>query len=183
MTESDQNVWRGGLTQDLSQVLMSEAQIQSRVAELGRMLTKDYQEKDPLLVGILSGSFLFHADLVRNMNLPLAVDFMAVSSYGDRTSSSGVVRILKDLNSSIAGRHVIIIEDIVDTGLTLDYPRDLGVRRPTVGEVERHLAQARDVADRLRRGMGGTRSRGGRDQRHEQRASHDSTASIGLAVS
>ena len=125
MIESDQDVWRGGLTQDLSQVLLSAAQIQSRVATLGRTLTTDYQEKDPLLVGILSGSFLFHADLVRNMNLPLAVDFMAVSSYGDRTSSSGVVRILKDLNSSIAGRHVIIIEDIVDTGLTIAHLMDL----------------------------------------------------------
>ena len=150
MIESDQDVWRGGLTQDLSQVLLSAAQIQSRVATLGRTLTTDYQEKDPLLVEILNGSFLFHADLVRNMNLPLAVDFMAVSSYGDRTSSSGVVRILKDLNSSIAGRHVIIIEDIVDTGLTLDYlVQNLQTRHPASLKVcallDKKEARVRDV--------------------------------------
>ncbi len=133
MIESDdaKDVWSGGLVDDLSQVLMSEAQIQGRVRQLGRQLTADYTEKDPLLVGILSGSFPFIADLVRAMNLPLAVDFMAVSSYGDRTSSSGVVRILKDLNSSIAGRHVVIVEDIVDTGLTLDYLyQNLQTRHP-----------------------------------------------------
>ena len=121
MTQANSDVWSGGLTHDISRVLLSEAQIAGRVAELGRQLTADLMEKDPLLVGILSGSFPFIADLVRAMNLALEVDFMAVSSYGDRTSSSGVVRILKDLNSSIAGRHVILVEDIVDTGLTLHY--------------------------------------------------------------
>jgi hypoxanthine phosphoribosyltransferase len=121
MTQANSDVWSGGLTNDISRVLLSEAQIAGRVAELGRQLTADLIEKDPLLVGILSGSFPFIADLVRAMNLALEVDFMAVSSYGDRTSSSGVVRILKDLNSSIAGRHVILVEDIVDTGLTLHY--------------------------------------------------------------
>jgi hypoxanthine phosphoribosyltransferase len=106
---------------DLSRVLWTEAEIHARVGELGAQLARDYAGKDPLLVGILSGSFLFIADLVRAMNMPLAIDFMACSSYGDRTQSSGVVRILKDLNSSIAGRHVILVEDIVDSGLTLDY--------------------------------------------------------------
>ena len=131
MIETDTDVWTGGLVQDLSQILLSEATIQARVLALGKQLAADYVEKDPLLVGILSGSFLFIADLVRAMNLPLAIDFMAVSSYGDRTSSSGVVRILKDLNSSIAGRHVIIVEDIVDTGLTLDYLyQNLQTRQP-----------------------------------------------------
>jgi hypoxanthine phosphoribosyltransferase len=131
MRQADNDVWTGGLVDDLSKTLLSEAQIQQRVAELGRQLQTDYADKDPLLVGILSGSFPFIADLVRAVNLPLAVDFMAVSSYGDRTSSSGVVRILKDLNSSIAGRHVIIIEDIVDTGLTLDYlVQNLQTRHP-----------------------------------------------------
>jgi hypoxanthine phosphoribosyltransferase len=131
MTQGTSEVWTGGLASDLSQILLSEAAIARRVAELGRQLQADYQEKEPLLVGILSGSFPFIADLVRAVNLPLEVDFMAVSSYGDRTSSSGVVRILKDLNSSIAGRHVIVVEDIVDTGLTLDYLyQNLQTRHP-----------------------------------------------------
>jgi len=131
MRQADDDVWTGGLVDDLSQTLLSAAKIQARVVELGRQLQADYVEKDPLLVGILSGSFPFIADLVRAVNLPLEVDFMAVSSYGDRTSSSGVVRILKDLNSSIAGRHVILVEDIVDTGLTLDYLyKNLQTRHP-----------------------------------------------------
>jgi len=131
MRQAEDDVWTGGLVDDLSQTLLSEAKIQARVVELGRQLQADYLEKDPLLVGILSGSFPFIADLVRAVNLPLEVDFMAVSSYGDRTSSSGVVRILKDLNSSIAGRHVILVEDIVDTGLTLDYLyKNLQTRHP-----------------------------------------------------
>ncbi len=150
MIQADSDVWRGGLSQDLSEVLLSEAQIQGRVAELGRTLSADYVEKDPLLVGILSGSFLFIADLVRSMNLPLAIDFMAVSSYGDRTSTSGVVRILKDLNSSIAGRHVILVEDIVDTGLTLDYLyKNLQTRNPASLKVcallDKKEARVRDV--------------------------------------
>lgn len=131
MNQANSDVWSGGLTNDLSQVLLSEAQIAARVGQLGRQLAADYMEKDPLLVGILSGSFPFIADLVRAMNLALEVDFMAVSSYGDRTSSSGVVRILKDLNTSIAGRHVIVVEDIVDTGLTLHYLyENLRTRQP-----------------------------------------------------
>ncbi len=131
MTQATSEVWTGGLASDLSQILLSEAAIAGRVAELGRQLQADYQGKEPLLIGILSGSFPFIADLVRAVNLPLEVDFMAVSSYGDRTSSSGVVRILKDLNSSIAGRHVIVVEDIVDTGLTLDYLiQNLQTRHP-----------------------------------------------------
>ncbi len=131
MNEANSDEWRGGLTNDISQVLLSEAQIAARVGQLGRQLAVDYVERDPLLVGILSGSFPFIADLVRAMNLALEVDFMAVSSYGDRTSSSGVVRILKDLNTSIAGRHVIIVEDIVDTGLTLHYLyENLRTRQP-----------------------------------------------------
>jgi hypoxanthine phosphoribosyltransferase len=123
--------WNGGLTDDLSRILLTTEEIQRRTAELGRQLAADYAGKDPLLVGILSGSFLFIADLVRSMNLQLGVDFMAVSSYGDRTTSSGVVRILKDLNSSIAGRDVVLVEDIVDSGLTLDYlVHNLRTRQP-----------------------------------------------------
>jgi hypoxanthine phosphoribosyltransferase len=119
------------LTDDLSRILLTESEIRTRTHELGRQLASDYAGKDPLLVGILSGSFLFIADLVRAMNMHIGVDFMAVSSYGDRTSSSGVVRILKDLNSSIAGRDVVLVEDIVDTGLTLDYlVQNLRTRHP-----------------------------------------------------
>ncbi len=148
--QSYKEVWTGGLVDDLSHTLLDEAQIQERVLALGCQLTADYAGKDPLLVGILSGSFPFIADLVRAMNLPLAVDFMAVSSYGDRTSSSGVVRILKDLNSSIAGRHVIIVEDIVDTGLTLDYLyQNLQTRHPASLKVcallDKREARKRDV--------------------------------------
>ena len=150
MSQADNEVWRGGLVDDLSQTLLSEAKIGARVLELGRQLASDYAGKDPLLVGILSGSFPFIADLVRAMNLALEVDFMAVSSYGDRTSSSGVVRILKDLNSSIAGRHVILVEDIVDTGLTLDYLyKNLQTRHPASLKVcsllDKREARKRDV--------------------------------------
>ncbi len=151
MHQANSDVWSGGLTNDISRVLLSEAQIAARVGELGRQLTADYLDKDPLLVGILSGSFPFIADLVRAMNLALEVDFMAVSSYGDRTSSSGVVRILKDLNSAIAGRHVIIVEDIVDTGLTLDYlVQNLQTRHPASLKVcallDKREARKREVA-------------------------------------
>lgn len=136
MTFTDTDTWNGGLTTDLKQVLLSEQQIHERIAELGRELSTAYADKDPLLVGILSGSFLFIADLARHMNIPLSIDFMAVSSYGDRTSSSGVVRILKDLNTSITGRHVILVEDIVDSGLTLDYLSELlRTRQPASLEV------------------------------------------------
>ncbi|MBL9101830.1 MAG: hypoxanthine phosphoribosyltransferase [Myxococcales bacterium] len=119
------------MTADLSRILLTEGEIKARTQALGRQIAADYAGKDPLMVGILSGSFLFIADLVRAMNLHIGVDFMAVSSYGDRTTSSGVVRILKDLNSSIAGRDVILVEDIVDSGLTLDYlVHNLRTRHP-----------------------------------------------------
>jgi hypoxanthine phosphoribosyltransferase len=131
MTHTPAEPWKGGLTNDLSRILLTEAEIRARTLELGLQLAKEYAGKDPLVVGILSGSFLFIADLVRAMNLQLGVDFMAVSSYGDRTTSSGVVRILKDLNSSIAGRDVLLVEDIVDTGLTLHYlVQNLQTRNP-----------------------------------------------------
>ena len=150
MTHATTDTWNGGLTADLSKVLLSEAQIHDRIAELGRILSAEYADKNPLLVGILSGSFLFIADLVRHMNIPLSIDFMAVSSYGDRTSSSGVVRILKDLNSSISGRHVLLVEDIVDSGLTLDYLCDnLRTRHPASLEIcallDKHEARRRPL--------------------------------------
>lgn len=103
------------------EVLIAASDIRIRVDQLGRRITQEYQDKQLVLVGILKGSFVFIADLVRAIDLPLAVDFMAVSSYGTSTKSSGVVRIVKDLDHSLDGKHVLVVEDIVDTGLTLNY--------------------------------------------------------------
>ncbi|TDA67463.1 MAG: hypoxanthine phosphoribosyltransferase [Clostridia bacterium] len=102
-------------------VLYTREAISGRVAELGRQITADYQGRSLCVVGILKGATIFLADLVRSISLPLTLDFMAVSSYGHATSSTGVVRILKDLDTHIAGHHVLIVEDIVDSGLTLRY--------------------------------------------------------------
>ncbi|MGQ9556326.1 MAG: hypoxanthine phosphoribosyltransferase [Desulfurispora sp.] len=116
---------------DAREILITEQQITSRVAELGRQISRDYAGREILVVGILKGAVLFLADLVRHIDVPLCLDFMAVSSYGATTASSGVVQIIKDLEQSIEGRHVLIVEDIVDTGLTLKYLRDnLATRRP-----------------------------------------------------
>lgn len=109
---------------DLGEILVSEAQIQARVAELGAQIATDYAGEVPLLVGVLKGSLLFVADLMRAIPGPLEIDFLAVSSYGAATRSSGVVRILKDLDQDIAGRHVVVVEDIVDSGLTLRFLLD-----------------------------------------------------------
>ncbi len=105
----------------LGPVLLDSASIQKRVFELGLRITADYKNKSPLLVGILKGASIFHADLVRSIRLDLSYDFMAVGSYGDSTVSSGEVRILKDLDQSVEGKDVLLVEDIVDTGLTLHY--------------------------------------------------------------
>lgn len=109
---------------DAARVLLSEEQIQAKVRELGRRITSDYAGKEVVLVGILKGAVLFLADLARAIDLPLSLDFMSVSSYGHSTKSSGIVRIIKDLDESIEGKHVIIVEDIVDTGLTLNYLKE-----------------------------------------------------------
>jgi hypoxanthine phosphoribosyltransferase len=101
------------------EVLYSEEQIQARLRELGRELTREYQGKDLVLVGVLKGSCLFMADLMRQIDLPMKIDFMAVSSYKDGTRSTGDVEILKDLSNPIRDKHVLVVEDIVDTGLTL----------------------------------------------------------------
>ncbi|MGA9172750.1 MAG: hypoxanthine phosphoribosyltransferase [Thermoactinomyces sp.] len=107
--------------QDIKEILISERQIQEKVAELGNVLSKEYKDLNPLCICILKGAVPFMADLIRKLEIPLEMDFMAVSSYGNSTTSSGVVRILKDLDSSIEGRHVLIVEDIIDSGLTLSY--------------------------------------------------------------
>ena len=117
--------------QDVSEVLLTEPVLRDRVAELGRELAADYADRDPILIGVLKGSIVFLADLVRQMEIPLSVDLMEVSSYGSGTESSGQVRILKDLKGSIEGRNVLVVEDIIDTGLTLNYLlRYLGDRAP-----------------------------------------------------
>jgi len=106
---------------DVEEVLLSGEQVQARVAELGAQLASDYAGRDPVLVSVLKGSIIFLADLVRAMPIPLSIDLMEVSSYGASTESSGQVRILKDLSTPIEGREVIVVEDIIDTGLTLNY--------------------------------------------------------------
>jgi hypoxanthine phosphoribosyltransferase len=113
----------------IGNVLLSEEQIRARVRELGRELSAEYAGKHPVLVNILKGGFIFLADLIRAMDVHCEMDFMVVSSYEDKTESSGVVRILSDLGLNIGGRHVLIVEDIVDTGLTLDYIRELLLAR------------------------------------------------------
>jgi len=117
-------------------VLVSAADLQRRVAELGEEISRDYAGRSLLLVGVLKGAVLFVSDLMRSIDTPVEIDFMAVASYGSATDSSGVVRILKDLDASIEGRDVLIVEDIVDSGLTLQYlMRNLGSRNPRTLEV------------------------------------------------
>jgi hypoxanthine phosphoribosyltransferase len=122
--------------QHLGSVVVGAEDLQQRVAELGKEVTSDYADRPPLLVGVLKGAFMFMSDLSRAIDLPVEFDFMAVSSYGSATRTSGVVRILKDLDIDLAGRHVLIVEDIVDSGLTLAYLRkNLAARGPASLEV------------------------------------------------
>ena len=109
------------MNNDIAKVLYSEEQLQQRVREIGAEIARDYAGKNPIMVCILKGSVMFYADLLRHCPIPLQMDFMAVSSYGNKTKSSGEVEIRKDLSGSIENRHVIIIEDIVDSGFTLSY--------------------------------------------------------------
>lgn len=116
---------------DLQEILLTEQQIARKVQELGERISEDYRGNDILMVGVLKGAVIFMADLVRRITVPVSIDFMAVSSYGKASESSGVVQILKDLDRNIAGRHVILVEDIVDTGLTLKYMMEnLSTRKP-----------------------------------------------------
>jgi len=121
---------------DIDSVLITQEQIQDKISALGAQITADYEGRDLLLVGVLKGAFVLMADLSRHIHLPLEFDFMAVSSYGAATQTSGVVRILKDLDHEIAGRDVLIVEDIVDSGLTLNYLlKNLRTRKPASLEV------------------------------------------------
>ncbi len=121
---------------DISHVVLSEDDIQGRVRELGSQISADYGDEPVLLVGVLRGAAIFVADLSRAISSPVELDFMAVSSYGSSTKSSGVVRILKDLDEPIEGRHVLVCEDILDTGLTLKYLlKNLASRKPASLEI------------------------------------------------
>jgi len=120
----------------IGEVLVSREDLQRRVKELGAEISRDYEGRDLVMIGVLKGAVLFIADLMRHLTVPCEVDFMAVSSYGSSTDSSGVVRILKDLDAPIEGRDVLIVEDIIDSGLTLQYlMRNLKARSPRSLEV------------------------------------------------
>ena len=124
------------LEQGVGDILIGEEELQARIRELGAELSVDYAGREVLLVGVLKGAVFFMADLMRSLTIPCEIDFMAISSYGASTDSSGVVRILKDLDINIEGRHVLVVEDIVDSGLTLSYlMRNLESREPASLEV------------------------------------------------
>ena len=116
---------------EIDEILITEEEIREKVTELGKKITRDYQGKDLVFIGVLRGAIIFMSDLARAISIPMIFDFMAISSYGAATESSGVVRILKDLDETIVGKDVLVVEDIVDTGLTLDYLlRILKSRKP-----------------------------------------------------
>jgi hypoxanthine phosphoribosyltransferase len=139
--------WRA-TAPELGKVLISHEQVQARVAELGAEITRDYAGRSPLLVCVLKGAFMFMGDLARTIDRPLEVDFMAVSSYGNSTRTSGVVRIVKDLDIDLAGRDVLVVEDVVDSGLTLSYlRRNLLARNPASLEVCALLSRASRLAN------------------------------------
>ncbi len=120
----------------IGETLVSSEDLKRRVAELGVEISRDYDGRDLFMIGVLKGAVLFLADLMRHLTVPCEIDFMAVSSYGSQTDSSGVVRILKDLDAPIEDRHVLVVEDIIDSGLTLQYlMRNLKARRPASLEV------------------------------------------------
>jgi hypoxanthine phosphoribosyltransferase len=120
----------------VGEILIGEQELQARIAELGVEISRDYAGRDLLLVGVLKGAVFFLADLMRELTVPCEIDFMAISSYGAGTDSSGVVRILKDLDINISSRDVLVVEDIIDSGLTLSYlMRSLRARKPSTVEI------------------------------------------------
>lgn len=120
----------------VGEILIEQEPLQARIAELGAEISSEYEGRDLLLVGVLKGAVFFMADLMRELSIPCEIDFMAISSYGAATDSSGVVRILKDLDTNIAGRDVLVVEDIIDSGLTLSYlMRSLKARKPASLEI------------------------------------------------
>lgn len=126
----------GALAEDISEILLTPGQIQARLAEVGEDISRDYAGKNPLLVGVLKGVMIFIADLIRVITIPVEVDFMAISSYSPEARDQGMVRLVKDLEAPITGRHVLFVEDVVDTGLTLNYLiQTLNMRHPASLEV------------------------------------------------
>jgi hypoxanthine phosphoribosyltransferase len=124
------------LERGVAEVLIDEERLQARIAELGEEISNDYAGRAPLLIGVLKGAVFFMSDLMRQLSVPCEIDFMAVSSYGATTDTSGVVRILKDLDLDIEGRDVLVVEDIIDSGLTLNYlMRNLESRKPATLEI------------------------------------------------
>ena len=127
---------------DIEEILLDEQDIKDIVKKVGAEITRDYADKNPLVIAVLRGAVVFMADIMRAIECPLSIDFMAVSSYGDGVKSSGVVRIVKDLDTKIEGRHVIIVEDVLDSGLTLSYlVRMLQSRNPTSIEIAAFLVK------------------------------------------
>lgn len=127
---------------DIQEILLDEQDIKDIVKKVGAEITRDYADKNPLVIAVLRGAVVFMADIMRAIECPLSIDFMAVSSYGDGVKSSGVVRIVKDLDTKIEGRHVIIVEDVLDSGLTLSYlVRMLQSRNPTSIEIAAFLVK------------------------------------------
>ena len=121
---------------DIKEVLLTESDLRSKISQIGKMISKDYEGRELVLIGVLKGSVMFMADLMKKIEIPCSMDFMAVSSYGNSTKSTGVVRILKDLDFGIEGKDVLIVEDIIDTGVTLKYLVEyLKARKPNSLEI------------------------------------------------
>ena len=133
------------MNQDIKEVLIDQTRLDQRVSELAAILEQEYKGKNPLIICVLKGAVLFMSDLIKKMDIPLEIDFMSVSSYGGDTTSSGVVKIIKDLDITITGRDMVIVEDILDTGLTLDYLiRMLEERKPNSVKVCTLLLKEKD---------------------------------------